>query len=65
MKIIKDVPVNKASAALNKMSNVVAIAIDGKTSSALMDEAQKKGVKVIAAKNFVNPETQGVELISF
>ncbi len=65
LNIIKKVPVGQANNELEKSHNVKIIAIDGKVTYSIIKSAEKIGVKIIAAKNFIDAESDNIEFISF
>ena len=65
LNILKKVPTTQAARELTYVNNVTVVAIDGKTTSAIVRAAQNSGVKIIAAKNFSSTNEEGIEFVSF
>ncbi|MEM3074838.1 MAG: DNA primase DnaG [Candidatus Pacearchaeota archaeon] len=62
---IKSVSNSQASKYLLILKGVEIVAIDGKATSSIIESAKKSGVKIIAAKNFSESDTENIEFVSF
>ena len=65
LNIVKKVSTAQASKELSRLKNVAVVAIDGKATATIVSSAQKSGVSIIAAKNFMSTDVEGIEFVSF
>ncbi len=65
LKTLKKVAVGRAGVVIESEKNAKVVAVDGKAMTSIVRAAEKVGVKIIAAKNFVGDSGEGIEFVSF
>ncbi|MAG07754.1 hypothetical protein CMI46_02970 [Candidatus Pacearchaeota archaeon] len=65
LNVLKTATLTKAAYSLEKEKGVSVVAVDGKATPVIVKAAEKSGVQIVAAKNFVDTSSEGVEFVSF
>jgi len=65
LELAKETTPSQISRALQRIHSPAVLVIDGKATPAIVNTAQKAGIKYIAATTFVDVSAEGIEFISF